>query len=78
MATIHADKTYTRLHGSRRKDRLIEPLDDAAEEKRLLDGMVRCYEQHGEAIMAEMQWWFDLPGPPLPDDDWSDVIPEDE
>lgn len=99
MATIHADKTYTRLRDSRRKDHdprapqhseeltekpklaevsVIEPFYDAAEEQRLLEGMVRCYEEHGKEIMAEMQWWFDLPGPPLPDDDWSDVIPEDK
>jgi hypothetical protein len=60
---------------------VMELLDNAAdvfEEERLLESFERCYEKHGEAIMAEMQWWLDLPGPPLPDDDWSDVIPEDD
>jgi hypothetical protein len=56
---------------------VIEVLDRAAdvlEEQRLLDSLERCYEEHGEAIMAEMKDWLDLPGPPLPDDDWSDVL----
>lgn len=59
---------------------VIEVLDAAAdvlEEQRLLEGAVRSWEKHGKAMVAEMQWWLDLPGPPLPDDDWSDVIPED-
>lgn len=60
---------------------LIETLDAAAdmlEEQRLLEGFERSYEKHGDAIRAEMQWWLDLPGPPLPDDDWSDVLPDEE
>jgi uncharacterized protein (DUF2384 family) len=59
---------------------VIEVLDAAAdifEEQRLLAGAVQSWEKHGEAMVAEMQDWLDLPGPPLPDDDWSDVIPED-
>jgi hypothetical protein len=70
MATINADKRYTRSVP------IVEM--SIVEEERLLDSFVRCYEEHGEEIMAEMQWWFDLPGPPLPNDDWSDVIPEGE
>jgi hypothetical protein len=60
---------------------VIEVLDAAAdilEEQRLMAGAVRSWEKHGKAMREEMQWWLDLPGPPLPDDDWSDVIPEDE
>jgi hypothetical protein len=48
-----------------------------AEEQRLLDSLVRCYEVHGEAIRAEMKDWLDMPGPP-PSDDWSDVISKDD
>lgn len=60
---------------------VIEVLDIAAdllEEQRLLDDLESTYEKHGDAIRAEMQWWLDMPGPPLPDDDWSDVIPDDD
>jgi hypothetical protein len=60
---------------------MIEVLDTAAdmlEEQRLLEGMERSYEKHGDAIRAEMKWWLDMPGPPLPDDDWSDVLPDDD
>jgi hypothetical protein len=55
---------------------VIEVLDAAAdilEEQRLLDDLERTYEKHGAAIHAEMKDWLDMPGPPLPDDDWSDV-----
>jgi hypothetical protein len=55
---------------------VIEVLDAAAdilEEQRLLDDLERTYERHGAAIHAEMKDWLDMPGPPLPDDDWSDV-----
>lgn len=60
---------------------VIELLDNAAdviEEQRLLRGAVRSWQKHGKAMREEMQWWLDLPGPPLPDDDWSDDIPEDD
>jgi hypothetical protein len=58
---------------------VIEMLDIAAdvlEERRLLDGFERSYEEHGNAIRAEMKWWLDMPGSP-PDDDSSDVSPSD-
>ena len=73
MAAKLADKTYTHS--------VPEPVDNTAdilEEQRLLDGAVRCWEKHGKEIHDEMKWWLDLPGPPLPDDDWSTVFPEDD
>ncbi len=51
---------------------------DMLEEQRLLQGFIRCYELHGDEIRAEMKDWLDMPGPPLPDDDWSDVLPPEE
>jgi hypothetical protein len=60
---------------------VIEVLDAAAdllEEQRLLAGAVQSWEKHGKAMQAEMKWWLDMPGPPLPDDDWSDVLPEED
>jgi hypothetical protein len=59
---------------------VVEVLDTAAdmlEEQRLLAGFARSYDKHGEAIRAEMGWWLEMPGPPMPEDDWSDV-PADE
>ncbi len=55
---------------------VTEVLDAAAdllEEQRLLEGFERSYERHGAAIHAEMKDWMEMPDPPLPDDDWSDV-----
>lgn len=57
---------------------LIDRAAGIIEEGRLLEGMVRCYEKHGEEIHAEMKDWLDMPGPPLPNDDWSDVFPDDD
>ena len=60
---------------------VTEVLDIAAElleEQAMLTSFVRCYELHGDEIRAEMKDWLDMPDPPLPDDDWSDVLPPEE
>jgi hypothetical protein len=72
MATTLADKTYTRPMS------VVDTTISALEEERLLEGAMHCWEKHGKALVAEMQWWLDLPGPPLPDDDWSDALPAND
>lgn len=60
---------------------VTEVLESAAqllEEQRLLEGFLRSYEKYGDQIRAEMRDWLEMPGPPLPDDDWSDVAPDDD
>ncbi len=57
---------------------LIEAATEYLEEQRMLEGFVRCYELHGDEIREEMKDWLEMPGPPLPDDDWSDVLPPEE
>jgi uncharacterized protein (DUF1778 family) len=56
---------------------VLEEATKMLEEQRLLDGFVHSYEKYGDEIRAEMKDWLDMPGPPLPDDDWSKVV-EDE
>lgn len=56
---------------------VLEKATDMLEEQRLLEGFVRSYEKHGDRIRAEMKDWLEAPGPPLPDDDWSDVSPDE-
>ncbi len=72
LAGVSLTELLEKAAGVFEEERLLK-----AEEQRLLDGLVRCYEKHGEAIMAEMRDWLDMPGSPPPDD-WSDVIPKDE
>jgi hypothetical protein len=58
---------------------VLEIAADVLEEQRMLAGFIRCYELHGDEIRAEMKDWMDMPDPPLPDDDWSDVLlPEED
>jgi uncharacterized protein (DUF2384 family) len=57
---------------------VMEAAVDMLEEQRLLQGFIRCYELHGDEIRAEMKDWLDMPGPPLPDDDSSDILPPEE
>jgi hypothetical protein len=57
---------------------VMEAAADMLEEQRLLQGFIRCYELHGDEIRAEMKDWMDMPDPPLPDDDWSDILLPDE
>ena len=56
---------------------VMEVLDIAAqmlEEQRLLASAERSWEQHGAAMREEMKDWLEMPGPALPDDDWSDAL----
>jgi uncharacterized protein (DUF1778 family) len=57
---------------------VLEAATDLLEEQRILAGAVRSWERHGEAMRAEAKGWLDLPSEGLPDDDWSDVFPEDD
>jgi hypothetical protein len=56
---------------------ILEKATVMLEEQRLMEGFVRSYEKHGAAIRAEMRDWLEMPGPPLPDDDWSDTFPDE-
>ncbi|HKA66914.1 MAG TPA: hypothetical protein VKG03_03295 [Solirubrobacterales bacterium] len=56
---------------------VLEAAADLLYEQRVLEGAVRSWEKHGDAVRAEMKDWLEMPGPPLPDDDWSD-LPVDE
>lgn len=57
---------------------VLEVATNMLEEQRLLEGFVRSYEKYGDEIRAEMKDWMEMPGPPLPDDDWSDVIGDED
>jgi uncharacterized protein (DUF1778 family) len=55
---------------------VTELLDIAADmlyEQRVLESAERSWEKHGDAMREEMRDWLEMPGPPLPDDDWSDL-----
>ncbi len=55
---------------------VLEAAADLLEEERLLAGMARSHEQHADALKAEMAIWDGTLADGLPDDDWSDVIPD--
>ena len=57
---------------------VLEVATNMLEEQRLLEGFVRSYEKYGDEIRAEMKDWIEMPGPPLPDGDWSDVIGDED
>jgi hypothetical protein len=60
---------------------VTELLDVAADmlyEQRILDSAERSWEKHGAAMREEMKDWLEMPGPPLPDDDWSDLDSADD
>jgi len=60
---------------------VIEMLEIATEmlkEQRMLESMHRSYEKYGDEIHAEMAPWLNMPGPPLPDDDWSDLTSDED
>ncbi|MGD9735742.1 MAG: hypothetical protein AB7V58_09075 [Solirubrobacterales bacterium] len=57
---------------------LLEMAADVLYEQRILEGAVRSWEKHGPAMREEMKDWLEMPGPPLPDDDWSDLDSPDE
>ena len=56
---------------------VLEEATSMLEQQRLIEGFVRSYEKHGDEIRAEMQDWMEMPGPPLPDDDWSNAISDE-
>jgi hypothetical protein len=53
---------------------LLEIAADVLYEQRVLESAERSWEKHGTAMREEMKDWLDMPGPPLPDDDWSDAL----
>jgi len=55
---------------------VLEAAADLLEEERLLAGMARSHELHADALKAEMAIWDGTLADGLPDDDWSDVIPD--
>jgi hypothetical protein len=57
---------------------VLDVATEMLEEQRMLASFVRCYELHGDEIRAEMKDWEEMPGPPLPDEDFSDFLPPDE
>jgi hypothetical protein len=57
---------------------LLEMAADVLYEQRILEGAVRSWEKHGPAMREEMKDWLEMPGPPLPDDDWSDLDTPDK
>jgi hypothetical protein len=57
---------------------VLEVATRMLEEQRLLEGFVRSYEKYGDEIRTEMKDWMEMPGPPLPDDDWSDAIGDED
>lgn len=57
---------------------VLEEATSMLEQQRLIEGFVRSYEKHGDEIRAEMQDWMEMPGPPLPDDDWSDAVGDED
>jgi hypothetical protein len=70
--------THKRLQeeAERQGKSVTELLDVAADvlyEQRVLESAERSWEKHGDEMRAEMKDWLEMPGPPLPDDDWSDA-----
>jgi uncharacterized protein (DUF1778 family) len=58
---------------------LLEVAADMLYEQRILESAERSWEKRGDEMREEMKDWLDMPGPPLPDDDWSDslAMPDD-
>ncbi|MBS1880668.1 MAG: hypothetical protein JST31_14245 [Actinobacteria bacterium] len=53
---------------------VLEVAADILEEQRLLESAELSWGKHGSALREEMKDWLDMPGPRLPDDDWSDAL----
>jgi hypothetical protein len=75
--------THARLQNEAalRGESVMQLLDHVAgvlEEQRLLAGAVESWEKHGPEMREEMRDWLEMPGPALPDDDWSDTSPPAE
>lgn len=57
---------------------VLEEAAELLEEQRMLASFVRSYEEYGDEIREEMKDWLNLPSDGLPDDDWSDAVPDEE
>ncbi|MGV1048766.1 MAG: hypothetical protein ACOYD4_09630 [Solirubrobacterales bacterium] len=56
---------------------VLEIAAEILEEQRLLASAVESWEKHGPEMVAEMKDWLEMPGPPLPEDDWSGVTSDE-
>jgi len=56
---------------------VLEAATDLLEEQRLLEGMARSHEEHADAMRAEMAVWDATLADGLPDDDWSEELPDE-
>ena len=57
---------------------LLEMAADLLYEQRILASAERSWEKHGAEMREEMKDWLEMPGPPLPDDDWSALDSPDD
>lgn len=57
---------------------VLEEATELLEEQRMLEDFVRLYERYGDEIREEMKDWLEMPSEGLPDDDWSDVLPDED
>jgi len=74
-------KERLQVEAESRGKSVTELLDAAANvlyEQRILASAERSWEKHGAAMREEMKDWLEMPGPPLPDDDWSDLDRPDD
>jgi uncharacterized protein (DUF1778 family) len=55
---------------------VLEEATELLEEQRMLEDLVRLYEEHGDEIREEMKDWLELPSEGLPDDHWSGASPD--
>jgi uncharacterized protein (DUF1778 family) len=57
---------------------LLDVAADVLYEQRILESAERSWEKHGAAMREELKDWLEMPGPPHPDDDWSDLDSPDD
>jgi len=57
---------------------VLEEAAELLEEQRMLASFVRSYEKYGDEIREEMAAWEATASDGLPDDDWSDVLPDED
>lgn len=57
---------------------VLEEATELLEEQRMLEDFVRLYERYGDEIREEMKDWLEMPSAGLPDDDWSDALPDED
>lgn len=57
---------------------VLEAAVDVLEEQRLLDGMARSHAEHADAMKAEMAIWDATLADGLPDEDWSEAVPDED